>query len=117
MGVVASREWSREAEAEGGASKALDAACVRERWRERRGRPTQSAPARSTLARTHGLLAHGALVGVAGRLVVVWEGHDGGADAQNHGRVDLAVRVLRDAAGVAIAANCGRWQGWWWWRW
>ncbi|GIX64653.1 uncharacterized protein BcabD6B2_40880 [Babesia caballi] len=47
----------------------------------------------------HGLLAHGALVRVARRLVLVGEGDDGGADAQNHGRVDLAVRV-----GAAVAA-------------
>ena len=39
----------------------------------------------------HGLLAHGALVRVPGALVVVGEGDDGGAHAQDHGGVDLAV--------------------------
>eukprot|EP00964_Phaeocystis_antarctica_P006427 scaffold3475_cov91-Phaeocystis_antarctica.AAC.2 len=41
----------------------------------------------------HCLLAHRALVGVARRLVVVGEGDDRGADAEDHRRVDLAVRV------------------------
>mmetsp|Transcript_19783 Transcript_19783/g.45566 ORF Transcript_19783/g.45566 Transcript_19783/m.45566 type:complete len:498 (-) Transcript_19783:580-2073(-) len=42
----------------------------------------------------HRLLAHGRLVGVTRRLVVVGEGDDRGADAEDHRRVDLAVRVL-----------------------
>ena len=41
----------------------------------------------------HGLFAHGGLVGVAGRLVVVREGDDRGADAENHRGMDLAVGV------------------------
>mmetsp|Transcript_29662 Transcript_29662/g.73494 ORF Transcript_29662/g.73494 Transcript_29662/m.73494 type:complete len:237 (-) Transcript_29662:2039-2749(-) len=41
----------------------------------------------------HGLFTHGALVGVARGLVVVRERDDGPADAENHGRVDLTVRV------------------------
>ena len=39
----------------------------------------------------HGLLAHGRLVGVPGALVVIGEGDDAGADAEDHGGVDLAV--------------------------
>ena len=54
---------------------------------------------------THGLLAHGRLVGVAGRLVVVREGDDGSTDSQNHGRVDLAVSVCLDGGGI-IFCSC-----------
>eukprot|EP00976_Prorocentrum_cordatum_P070978 1180140-Prorocentrum_minimum.AAC.15 len=46
------------------------------------------------------LLAHGGLVRVAGGLVVIREGDDGAADAEDHGRVDLAVRV-RGVEGAA----------------
>ena len=41
----------------------------------------------------HGLLAHGALVGVTRRLVVIGKGYDAGAHAQYHRRMDLAVGV------------------------
>ena len=41
----------------------------------------------------HGLLAHGTLVRVTRRLVVVGEGNDGGTHTQDHGRVDLTVGV------------------------
>ena len=54
----------------------------------------------------HGLLAHGALVRVTGTLVVVREGDDRGADAQDHAGVDLAVRVGL-GVGVARAAKEG----------
>ena len=46
---------------------------------------------------SHGLLTHSRLITVTGRLVVIWERNDGGADTENHGRMDLAVgegRVL-----------------------
>mmetsp|Transcript_4949 Transcript_4949/g.16533 ORF Transcript_4949/g.16533 Transcript_4949/m.16533 type:complete len:518 (-) Transcript_4949:1943-3496(-) len=49
----------------------------------------------------HGLLAHGGLVGVARGLVVVREGDDGGADAEDGGRVDLRVRVAHHAIALA----------------
>ena len=42
---------------------------------------------------SHGLFSHGTLVRVTRRLVVVWERDDGRAHAQDHRRVDLAVRV------------------------
>ena len=42
----------------------------------------------------HGLLAHGRLVCVPGRLVVVREGNDGRTNPKDHGRVDLAVREV-----------------------
>eukprot|EP00967_Tisochrysis_lutea_P083235 scaffold115591_cov32-Tisochrysis_lutea.AAC.4 len=41
----------------------------------------------------HGLLAHGGLVRVTRRLVVIGEGNDGCADAEDHRRVDLAMGV------------------------
>lgn len=41
----------------------------------------------------HSLLAHGTLICVTRGLVVVWEGDDAGTDTQDHGRVNLAVRV------------------------
>lgn len=59
----------------------------------------------------HRLLAHGALVGVTGRLVVVWEGDDAGTHAQDHGGVDLAVCVghavdpLQDTRGKEDAGQ------------
>ena len=65
--------------------------------------PSPQSPGR---ALTHGLLAHGALVGVARRLVVVWEGHDGGAHAQDHGGVDLAMCVHRNAAALPRLLCC-----------
>lgn len=48
----------------------------------------------------HGLLAHRRLVGVPRRLVVVRERDDARADAEDHRRVDLAVRVTVHPAGV-----------------
>lgn len=54
----------------------------------------------------HGLLAHSGLVGVSRRLVVVGERNDRGAHAQNHGGMDLAVRVGR-AAAVLHAGSHG----------
>ena len=53
----------------------------------------------------HGLLAHGGLVGVSRRLVVVGEGNDRGAHAQDHGGMDLAVRVGRAAAVLHAGAH------------
>lgn len=41
--------------------------------------------------RAHGLFAHRALVGIAGRLIVVGEGHEGRAHAQKGERLDFAV--------------------------
>mmetsp|Transcript_37572 Transcript_37572/g.94847 ORF Transcript_37572/g.94847 Transcript_37572/m.94847 type:complete len:646 (-) Transcript_37572:1836-3773(-) len=53
----------------------------------------------------HGLLAHGGLVGVTRRLVVVGEGDDGRAHAQDHGRVDLAVRVRAAVRALRVVAR------------
>ena len=50
----------------------------------------------------HGLLAHGRLVGVPGALVVIGEGDDAGADAEDHGGVDLAVDPRLAVAGPAV---------------
>mmetsp|Transcript_2181 Transcript_2181/g.6948 ORF Transcript_2181/g.6948 Transcript_2181/m.6948 type:complete len:296 (-) Transcript_2181:2344-3231(-) len=50
----------------------------------------------------HRLLPHGALIRVTRRLVVVREGNDGGAHAQDHCRVNLAVRVRRRIRVVRI---------------
>ena len=44
-----------------------------------------------------GLFAHGGLIGVAGRLIMVGEGNDRRAHTQHHGRVDFAVGVRRGA--------------------
>ena len=43
---------------------------------------------------SHGLLTHCTLIAVTRRLVVVWERDDGGADAEDHRRVDFEMRVL-----------------------
>ena len=50
----------------------------------------------------HGLLAHGRLVGVPGALVVIGEGDYAGADAEDHGGVDLAVGPRLAVAGPAV---------------
>lgn len=42
---------------------------------------------------THGLLSHGGLIGVPWRLVVIWEGNDACAHAQDHRRMDLTMSV------------------------
>lgn len=45
------------------------------------------------------MFGHGGLQGVFCGLVVVWERDDGRADAEDHGRVDLAVRVFHEFVG------------------
>ena len=62
---------------------------------------SMACQARAKQRDTHSLLAHGRLVGVTWRLVVVGEGDDGSTDAQNHGGVNLAVRVGLDG-GVLV---------------
>ena len=49
----------------------------------------------------HGLLAHSALIGVSGGLVVVRERDDGRTHAQNHRGMDLAVGVC-DVPGLFV---------------
>lgn len=44
----------------------------------------------------------------ASHLVVIWEGDDRGADAEDHGRVDLAVRVRRAVAHALLVQVVGR---------
>ena len=64
--------------------------------------------------RTHGLLAHGGLVGVTRGLVVVRERNYGGAHAQDHGRVDLAVRVSAASSKAWVigwTSSAGAWLG------
>ena len=50
----------------------------------------------------HRLLTHRTLISVTRRLVVVGEGNNGGTDAKNHRRVNLAVRVADRNAGVLL---------------
>ena len=50
----------------------------------------------------HGLFAHGRLVGVPGRLVVVRERDDGGAHPKDHGWVDLTVREVGGAGHLGV---------------
>ncbi len=54
---------------------------------------------------THSLLAHGGLVGVPGRLVVVRERDDGSTNTQDHGGVNLAVRVGLDGGCLVLCSS------------
>ena len=52
----------------------------------------------------HDLLSHGLLVGITWIFIVIREGVDGGADAQNHGRMDLSVHVHRGVDMTPVAS-------------
>ena len=54
---------------------------------------------------SHRLLAHGALVCVPRRLVVVGEGNDRGADAKDHRRMDLAMRERHRLSPLTIQVS------------
>jgi len=43
---------------------------------------------------THCLLSHGALIGVSGRLIVIWKRNNGSTDTQNHRWMDFTVSIL-----------------------
>jgi hypothetical protein len=64
---------------------------------------------------SHGLFTHGALVSVTRRLVVIGKRNNRGANSQNHGRMNLAMRVRRTVGVFTLDKQSKTFNGWMGW--